>query len=168
MRIPPYYKRPGWQRFFAGIIIGMLIGWGFFVYHFGTIHDRLIIKLKTQEITIQNLNEDLEELRSTEKRLNEENQKKLTIQEIEVDFTNDKDLRLNELTIYELKSSVINELKGLKGKDIASVAETNDLMLKTIENKTFEIGETKYRLKREQVYLFTTLTLYLKIEIVTG
>lgn len=85
---------------------------------------------------------------------------------MKVSFINDRKLKLNELTIYELKQQAQNELSFLEGKDIATVAETRDLMIKTIENKVFSIGETNYRLKTEQIYLFTTIELVMKIEIV--
>ncbi|MDV2888249.1 sporulation protein, partial [Alkalihalophilus pseudofirmus] len=35
MRIPPYYRRPSWQRFFAGMAIGGAISWCIFLYIFG-------------------------------------------------------------------------------------------------------------------------------------
>ncbi|MFV8827557.1 sporulation membrane protein YtrI [Alkalihalobacterium sp. APHAB7] len=164
MRVPPYYKRPGWQRFFAGVVIGMIIGWAFFVYEFGTINETLVSEIKKQQITIENLNKDLETLRSVEKKLNEENEKRLTIQELEMYFTNEKQVKLSELTLYELKQKGLNELRFLKGKDIATVASTNELMIKTIENTEFQIGDGRYKLKVEQVYLYTTLKLYMKIE----
>lgn len=166
MRIPSHYKRPGWQRFFAGVFVGILIGWSFFIYHFGKIHDDLLIELKKQEMMIESQKKRIQTLISDQEKLNEENQKKLTIQEIVIHFTNEQKLKLNELTIYELRQQALNELRYLEGKDIATVAATRELMLKTLENKIFTIGDTKYRLITEQVYLFTTLELYMKIEII--
>ncbi|WP_216828920.1 sporulation membrane protein YtrI [Alkalihalobacterium elongatum] len=164
MRVPPYYKRPGWQRFFAGVMIGIIIGWVFFVYEFGTINETLVSEIKKQQITIDSLKKDIETLRSVEKKLNEENEKRLTIQELEMYFTNEKQVKLSELTLYELKQKGLNELRFLKGKDIATVASTNELMIRTIENTEFQIGDSRYKLKVEQVYLYTTLKLYMKIQ----
>ncbi|WP_209122084.1 sporulation membrane protein YtrI [Alkalihalobacillus sp. BA299] len=165
MRVPPYYKRPGWQRFFAGIMMGIIIGWVFFVYEFGTINERLVSEIKKQQITINSLKDNLETLRSDQKKMNEENEKKLTIQDIEMYFTNERKLKLNELTLYELKQTALKELNDLKGKDIATIAATKHLMIKTIENKVFQIGETRYKLNTKQIYLYTTLELYMEIEI---
>ncbi len=39
MYIPNYKKHRGWLRFFAGILIGALIGWGFFLAEYGQKHD---------------------------------------------------------------------------------------------------------------------------------
>lgn len=166
MRIPPHYKRPGWQRFFAGVFIGMLIGWTFFIHQFGHIHDDLIIKLRKQELTIQDQEDRIETLLSDQKKLNEENQKNLTIQEIDISFTNARKLKLNELTVYELRQHALNELKFLEGKNISTVAATRELMLKAVENKVFKVGDTRYRLKAEQIILYTTIEIQMKIEIV--
>ncbi|WP_096202700.1 sporulation membrane protein YtrI [Bacillus sp. FJAT-45350] len=166
MRIPEYYKRPGWQRFFAGVIIGMLIGWGFFIYNFGTIHERLVIEIKKQQLTIDDQKKTIKILRSDQEKLNEENQKKLTIQDIEIQFTNEEKLKLNELTLYELKQNALSELEFLKGKDIETVSRTKDLMIRTIENKMFTIGESRFQLKTVYVSLYTTIELHMKIEFV--
>ncbi|MBU8905167.1 sporulation membrane protein YtrI [Desertibacillus haloalkaliphilus] len=166
MRIPPYYQHPGWQRFLAGVVIGMLIGWLFFLYHFGHVHEKLVIEIRKQQMTIENQKKDIETLRSDQRRLNEENQKKLTIQDIEIEFTNERKLRLNELTLYELRQKAIDELNFLKNKDIETVAETKDLMIRTIENKVFEIEDSRYQLNVEELYLFTTLEMHMKIELV--
>ncbi|HAQ08205.1 MAG TPA: sporulation protein, partial [Bacillus bacterium] len=31
MRIPPYYRRPEWQRFFSGMAVGALLSWVLFL-----------------------------------------------------------------------------------------------------------------------------------------
>ncbi|WP_100405100.1 sporulation membrane protein YtrI [Bacillus solitudinis] len=163
MRVPPYYKRPSWQRFFAGIILGIIIGWFFFLFHYGQIYGNLVIKMSEQEDTIKKQNVRIEELLSEQDLQNEENKKKLTIQSIEIHFMNDRKLRLNKLTIYELKQQALNELTFLERMDIESVSKTKDLMIRTLENKVFVIGESRYQLDIREVYLFTTLQLHVKI-----
>ena len=32
MRIPPYYRKPAWQRFFSGMAVGAFISWFLFLY----------------------------------------------------------------------------------------------------------------------------------------
>ncbi len=49
MRVPRFEQRPGWLRFFAGVIIGVLIGWGFFLHQNGQAYESLILKLTKQE-----------------------------------------------------------------------------------------------------------------------
>ncbi|MDA3129815.1 sporulation membrane protein YtrI [Aliibacillus thermotolerans] len=163
MRVPPYYKRPGWQRFFAGLFIGAIGGWCFFLFQFGSIHERLVIDLNKQKLQIEQQKEEIELLRSAEKERNEENERKLTIQNIYIAFTNEKEARLNELTLYELRQQVEDEIKFLKNKNIESVVEGKELIKKTIENKTYEIGDHHGYLQIEEMHIYSTLELHVKI-----
>lgn len=165
MRIPPYYRRPGWQRFFAGIMMGALGGWAFFLFQFGAVHEELVIEINKQRIQIEDQKEQIDILRSEEKKRNEENEKKLTIQETKINFTNEKKLRLNELALYELKQQVDDEVKFLKNKNIESVVEGKELIKKAIENKTYKIGDNEYRLHIEEMYIYTSLELHIKINL---
>lgn len=57
MRIPPYYRRPSWQRFFAGMAIGGAISWCIFIYIFGVWqekHTALIDKQSEKIIDLEN------------------------------------------------------------------------------------------------------------------
>ncbi len=165
MRIPPYYRRPGWQRFFAGMVIGMLIGWFFFIYQFGIVQEKLVNEIKKQEVTIKDQKDTIDILRSDQDELNKENQKKLTIQEVKIYFKNDKDLKLSELSIHELRSAVENELKAVKNKNIETVANTKELLFQTLENTTYEINDKRYQVTVKELYLFTTLEVFVEIRL---
>lgn len=165
MRVPPHYKQAGWQRFFAGIIIGMLIGWFFFIYEFGNVQEKLVTEIKKQESTIKEQKESIEILRSDQDALNKENLKKLTIQEVKVYFKNDKDLKLSELSTHELRSAIENELKAVKNKNIETVANAKELLFQTIENTIFIVNEKKYQVTIKELYLFTKLELFVEIKI---
>ncbi len=165
MRIPPYYQKAGWQRFLAGLIIGMIIGWFFFIYEFGTIQEKLVTQIKIQEATIKDQQENIEILRSDKDELNKQNQKKLTIEEIKVHFNNAKSLKLSELSTYELRSAIEKELTPIINKNIETVANTKELLFHTIENKIFMINEKKYRVIVKELYLFTSLELVVEIQL---
>ncbi|RSL32955.1 hypothetical protein D7Z54_13100 [Salibacterium salarium] len=163
MRIPPYYRRPGWQRFFAGIIIGVLGGWAFFLFQFGAVHEELVVELNKQRLQIKDQEEQIEVLRSEERERNEENEEKLTIQDIIIDFTNQEKARLNELTLYELKQQAEGEVKFLKNKNIESVVEGKELIKNAVENKVYRIGEREYKLQIEEMHIYSSLELHIKI-----
>ncbi|WP_240374620.1 sporulation membrane protein YtrI [Bacillus piscicola] len=163
MRIPPYYRRPGWQRFFAGLVIGSLIGWAFFLFQFGAVHEELVVQINKQRLQIEHQKEQIEVLRSEEKKRNEENEKKLTIQEVKISFTNEKKSRLNELALYELKQQAEEEVQFLKNKNIESVVEGKELIKKAIENKAYKINDNNWKLKIEEMYIYTNLELHIKI-----
>ncbi|MCM3759659.1 hypothetical protein M3212_02530 [Alkalihalobacillus oceani] len=163
MRVPPFIERPSWQRFFAGVIIGILIGWAFFIYQYGQVYEGLMLRISKQEALIHKQEERIEGLVSEQTKLNEENQKKLTIQQIEIVYVNDRRLRLNQLTLFELREQALNELQFIERKDIETVATMKDSIIKTLENKVFHVGEGRYQLDVKEVYLFTTLRLYVEI-----
>ncbi|MEI2400973.1 sporulation protein, partial [Paenibacillus phytohabitans] len=60
MRVPPYYQKPGWQRFFAGVVIGALISWIVFLFQFGVLQDNQIKKITQQEDEIKDLQKSKE------------------------------------------------------------------------------------------------------------
>lgn len=143
MRVPPLFERRTVQRFFAGIILGILLGWFFFIYQYGQVYEGLIFRLSEQEATIESLEKNIEILVSEQKKLNEENQKDLTVQDIQIHFLNDRRLRLNQLTLLDLKQQALNELQDVKRKDIETVHNMRQLMKSTLENKVFPVGEKK-------------------------
>lgn len=163
MRIPPYYKQAGWQRFFAGVILGMLIGWLFFLYQFGAVHEKLVVEIKKQQSVIKKHETNIEILQSDQKERNEENKKKLTVQDVKVYFKNEQAVKLNELTLHELRSAIENEIKSIKNTNIENVANSKDLLIQTIENKLFIINDKKLQVTVKELYLFTTLELYVEI-----
>lgn len=165
MRIPPHYMRSRWQRFFAGMIIGMIFGWGFFLYEFGTVQEKLVTQIKKHESTIKDQKQSIEILRSDQDEMNKDNLKKLTVQEVKVYFKNDKDLKLSELSIHELRSAIENELKSVKSKNIETIANSKDLLFQTLENKTFVINDKRYQVSVKELYLFTTLEIFFVIRL---
>lgn len=165
VRIPPYYQKPGWQRFFAGVIIGSIIGWFFFIYEFGEVQEKLVTKIKMQEATIDEQKRAIEILRSDKDELNKENQKKLTVQEVKVYFKNDKALKLSELSIYELRSAIEKELTPIINKNIETVANTKDLLYQSVENKVFEVNDKRYRVIVKETIIFTKLELFVEIRL---
>ncbi|WKB36765.1 hypothetical protein QS257_07435 [Terrilactibacillus sp. S3-3] len=73
MRIPPYYRMPDWQRFLAGIVIGILIGFSFFMFLFGMAQERQMNTIREQASQIKTLEEHKKAL------LEDEEQKKMPI-----------------------------------------------------------------------------------------
>jgi hypothetical protein len=163
MRVPPYYNRPTVKRFFAGVIVGVLIGWSFFIYQYGQVYEGLVFRIYEQEAIIDDLKGDIEVLVSEQDKLNEENQKKLTVQQIDIQFTNARKLKLNQLTLLDLKQQALNELQDIKRKELETVHNMRELMISTLENKVFLVGDKRYQLDVEESHLYTTLHIYVKV-----
>ncbi|MBB5172732.1 sporulation membrane protein YtrI [Texcoconibacillus texcoconensis] len=164
MRIPPFYNDSTWQRFFAGIVVGMIIGWLFFLYNFGNVHEKLVLEINKQKSTIENQEETIDILQRDQEEINEEAKKNLTVQDIKITVVNEEDIKLSELTLHELKANVEHELEIVRNKNIETVANTKELLLKAVENKTFVVNENRYKLNIEQLFLFTTLEIFVRIE----
>ncbi len=166
MRIPPYYKKPGWQRFFAGVFMGALISWFVFLYMYGVLQEKQIQLLEEQIATIDDLKDQKKLLLEDYEKLNEQNKNKLKIQEIEIEFLDTRKIELAGLTIHQLKSAVKKDLNHLIAKDIETVSRNKELLRQTIENKAYEIDDKNYRLQVYTIYFDTTMEILLKIDLI--
>lgn len=166
MRVPPYHQRPGWQRFFAGVIIGALISWFVFLFQFGVLQEDQIRKITQQKSEISDLKKSKDILIEDAKKLNEENKNKLKIQDFEIVIANRKKVDLSSLDLHQIKTAVMEDLNILIGKDIQSLSKNKELLFSTIENRQFELDDKTYKLKIHTVFVDTTLEISLNIELV--
>jgi len=165
MRIPPYYQLRSWQRFLAGFFVGTIAGWLIFLFMFGHVQDKQVNLILEQQVRIRDLENQKEIWQKDYEKLNEENKKKLIIEEINIYFTNEKKLMLNEFTKYHLQEAIKEDINTLIKKDIETVAGNTQLIINTIENKIITLEGQKYQMKVHQIHLFTRLDLYLKVEL---
>ncbi|WNB93158.1 sporulation membrane protein YtrI [Bacillus sp. NEB1478] len=154
MRIPPLYLRKGYQRFFAGIAIGCIIGWAFFLLQFGLAHERLINIIKNQKIIIEDYKKKNEILTSDDKRANEELAKKFKLHEINVQFS-DPSQKLSSLIKVQLVKLIEDDLEHLIGEDTEIIARSHALLVQAIESKDYTLDEQKYTVKIDHLYLYT-------------
>lgn len=164
MRIPPLHNDKSWQRFFAGFILGMIFGWLFFLYHFGTVHEKLVMEINKQKTTIVSQENTIENLRKDQDEKNEQIQKSLTVQDITINFVNEKDIKLSELMLHEIRSNITAELEDLRNKNIETVRNSKELLIKAVENKGFLVNSKRFRLKIEQLIIDTSLEINVRIE----
>lgn len=165
MRIPPYYQFRSWQRFLAGIFIGTIVGWLVFLFIYGHMQDEQINLILKQQGIIRDLENAKEIWQKDYEKWNEENKKKLIIEEINIYFTNEKKLMLNEFTKFHLQEAIKADINSLLKQDIETAAKNNQIIINTIENKVITLEGQKYQMKVEQLHLFTRLELYLKVEL---
>ncbi|KIY22133.1 MULTISPECIES: sporulation membrane protein YtrI [Mesobacillus] len=164
MRIPPYYRRPEWQRFFSGAAIGALVSWILFLYLNGEwmeIHAKTIEKQKKE---IADLKSDIEIWMEDYEELNKKNQEKLTVQEIKVKIVNAKKYKqLDTLSIYEMEEEMQGQLNMLLAKDLDSVFQSRELITRVIENKSIGIGDKHYKLKIKSMVIYTSVSILVEI-----
>ncbi len=156
MRIPPLYEKGSWQRFFAGAVCGGLISWILFVYMFGIFQDIQIKHISKQSLEIKDLKEDIAIFQEDYKRLNEENKKGLTLQEINVKLVNAEAYKFDKFREYQLEAEAREEISHLIAKEIKGIYESHELLVSAIENKVFTIDEKDYHLEVKGIFLIYT------------
>lgn len=165
MRIPPFYRRSSWQRFFSGMAIGGVVSWCLFLYIFGEWQNEYSKKIDEQTKEIEDLNKDKKIWQQEFQKLNKENQEKLTIQKIKVHITNSEKYRLNTFSEFEIEEGVKEDIYMLLAKDIETAFNSRDLITKVIENKHFKIHGKRYRVEVREIVFYTTLSINLHIHL---
>ncbi|GIN22079.1 MAG TPA: sporulation protein [Bacillus bacterium] len=166
MRIPPLYRHPVWQRFFAGAAVGGCISWLVFLFMFGTIQQKNSTIIERQAIRIKELNGYIQILEEDYQKLNQKNEDMLTIQEIEVKIQNFERYGIKDrLGIYKAEESVKEDLRSLIAKDLTTVYKNKEVIKKTVENKTLNINGKQYRLIVKELYFYTTISLVLEMKL---
>ncbi|MFC7373390.1 sporulation membrane protein YtrI [Fictibacillus iocasae] len=163
MRIPPYFHRKGYQRFFAGLVIGTILGWVFFLVQFGLSQEKYIEIILSQKEIIRNLKNSQKLIIADNEKNNEEVAKKLKVQEVKVQVSNADKLKAPQLDQLMVKQRVTEEMHHLIGQDIETVAKSERLLRKAIENKTFVIDDHSYQVRIVNLFLYTKLELHIHI-----
>ncbi|KAA0563544.1 sporulation membrane protein YtrI [Rossellomorea aquimaris] len=166
MRIPPFYRLPSWQRFFAGMVVGGIISWMIFIFMFGSMHEKQTQLIEEQKNDISKLKNTLSYLQEEYKQLNTENEDELTIQEVKVKIINNTKTKVELLSIHETEDQLSEDLRSLLTKDLETVYGNKELIKKIIENKTVKLNDKSFNLKVREMYFYTTtqITLELKYE----
>ncbi|GAB2569809.1 sporulation membrane protein YtrI [Gracilibacillus alcaliphilus] len=165
MHIPPYYKRPGWQRFLAGIACGTIIGYFIFLYMFGSFQERWIEENLTLRTRYQELNQNYKTLLENHRALDQQTKEGVGIKEIKIDFLNLEQLRMenDRLMIHQLEEAITLEAGQAIGKKVQDMDESIDFLIATIENKTFRIDDFQFQAEISRIIISETL--YLSIEL---
>jgi hypothetical protein len=164
VRIPPYYRRPSWQRFFAGMVIGGAISWCIFIYIFGVWQEKHTALIDKQSEEIIDLKEEKKIWQEEYKEINKRTIEQLTIQKINIKITNWEKYKLDLLSVSEIEDSVKDDISMMIAKDIDTVYKSKELIKKIIQNKPVKINDKRYKLKVKEMVIFTTLSIQLEIE----
>jgi hypothetical protein len=164
MRIPPFYRRPSWQRFFAGMAVGGAVSWCIFLYIFGDLQEKHSALIQTQKQEIVDLKAEKQIWQEEYKEMNKRNIEQLTIQKINVKITNWEKFHLDTLSVLETEDSVRDDISMMIAKDTDTVFKSRELLKKIIQNKTVKINDKRYKLDVKEMYFFTTLTIHLEID----
>ncbi|MGN1385476.1 MAG: sporulation membrane protein YtrI [Bacillus sp. (in: firmicutes)] len=157
-------KDKGWQRFFAGVVIGAIIGWVVFFYMYGKMQENLTQEIIEQKQEISNLNDKIAIWEKESESLNEETEKKLTIQDIQITIENYRQYDLDLLSVLQAQEAIRKDLSSLISKDLETVYKGKLLIKKTIENKIIEMNEKKYTFEVTELMFYTTVFIEVKVK----
>ena len=164
MRIPPLYRRPAWQRFFAGMAIGGAISWCIFLYIYGVWQERNTKLIRKQQEAIVDLNNEKKIWQEEYKEMNKRNIEQLTVQKINIKITNSEKYKLDSLSVLETENAVKDDLSKMLAKDLETVYQSRELLKKIIENKPIKIHEKRYKLKIKEMIIYTTVSIELELQ----
>ncbi|MEA3320885.1 MAG: hypothetical protein U9Q88_12830 [Bacillota bacterium] len=162
MRVPPYNRDPGWQRFFSGVVLGAIIGWLIFMLMYGV----------TLEKNIGDLIKYKEEVRSYKNRihiLTEDNDKlkeekdQLKIEDFKISIINHEKYMLNSFSRSSIIARITEDLNDQVSRDVASIKDNRQLLIKVIENKSYTLDDKQYYFEVDFLYIDTTIEMDLLI-----
>ncbi|RYM06927.1 hypothetical protein EWH99_01655 [Sporolactobacillus sp. THM7-7] len=160
MRIPPYYRMPDWQRFLAGCVIGLFVGFSVFLFLYGTAQEKQINRIRELKAEIETLRAQREALIESEERKNRALERQLTVQQIDIIIS---DSRMDKATKAEVEHAVAEELHPLVNHSIASVADNSELVKNSIEGKPFVVSDITYQFRIKSMTIYSTVSLHLEV-----
>jgi hypothetical protein len=163
MRIPPYYKKPSWEIFFAGMVCGAIVTWFFFLFTYGTFQQKQVTLIKEQKEHITDLNDQIKIFQDDLHKLNEDNKRKLMIQSVEVNLINGEQYRLSQPDRLAIEEEIKDQISEVITKDIESVYKTKEILKRSIENKRFKANGHDYQAKVEELIIYTRLSVEIRI-----
>src|SRR5690625_1401761 len=167
MHIPPYYKKKSWQRFLVGAFIGAVIAYFITIFMYGSMYERLVERNLDLQSQITELEKQNEVLLQDKKDLNEKSKAEITVDGIEIKIKNEKQLRLDRLITHQLEEMIKQEIDHIIGQDISVVAESDQLILSTIENKAFTVDEFTYYFEVSKLTISETVKITAEAKVST-
>lgn len=165
MHIPPHYKRPSWQRFLLGVVAGAFFAYLLLIFMYGTMYEQIVHENSTLRASNKELTKYNEALIEDQEEAEERQKAPYTIERIQIDIENEKELRLDRLAIHQLEELLIEEIDIVIGKSVSSVAENNVLLIAAIENKTFKVDDFTYTFTVKKFILYATVLITLEAKI---
>ncbi|MED4401192.1 sporulation membrane protein YtrI [Metabacillus fastidiosus] len=163
MRIPSHYEKPSWQRFFAGMVIGALLSWSVFLFIYGVNQDKQSLRIKEQQNDIAELKRDKQIYQEDYKKLNKENQEKITVQSIRIKLINGKKFNLQDYMINNIERDIADDLAHILAKDLETASTSIPLMERIIEVKPFSFDDKQYKLAVTKIVI--TPNVYIEVKI---
>lgn len=164
MRIPELYKRKKLQVFISGMILGCFVGWFLFLYFYGELQDKQLLKIQELQGEVASLKKDKEVLYEDIKNANKKNIELLILQDINIELLNSEKYHLTTSGEYKLKKVIRDEISSLLTKNIDGISENMEIIIKSIENKEYYLDSHIIKVKVSRFALTTTLSIHISID----
>lgn len=165
MRIPPYYQKPTWQHFSAGVLIGAILSWFIFLYIYGEWQEEYSKEITKQQTIINKLENEKIIWQEEFKKLNKENREKLTVQTIYIKIKNKDKYHLDQLSVFQMEDHIKKDIGMMMAKDLETAYNSRELIKKIIENKVLTVNDKRYKLRIIEMTIYTTLSIELELMI---
>lgn len=139
-----------------------MVGYLFFLYIYGEHTERWIEENLTLRQELKDLEQDYELLK---KDTDDQSDQLLRIKDVEIELVNVEQLKLDRFTTLRLTALIEDEIGAVVGNQIESVGEQRDLLVRTIENKSFKVNQINYQVKVVYLTIGPTLDVALEIRI---
>jgi len=159
MHIPPLFKKRNWQILIIGICIGGITAYSIIIFMYGEMYEKLFEKnlhLQEEIIELTNRNDTL--LKDKED-FDEKQSELLMIETVVIDIRNEDEMDFDRLSLIQLKQLIKREVDHIIGKNLQTVSENDQLLISSIENKPFKLGDFFYYFRVYQL----TITNHVKI-----
>ncbi|WP_047981604.1 sporulation membrane protein YtrI [Ornithinibacillus contaminans] len=165
MHVPPYHRRPGWQRFFVGVLFGALLAYWIVIFMYGTMYERLLAENSSIQKELHDAQLKIEALEKDKEDLNEKNKQSITVEEIDLEILNADDLKIDKLLQNQLEELIKEEIKEILGSNVDTIAENDVLLLSSIENKTFRVDDFTYSFEIKRLIISKTVKIVTEAKI---
>jgi len=165
MHIPPYYKLTSWQRFIIGVVTGGLIAYTIFIFMHGKMYEKLHEENLALQLKVSELKSHNDSLLQDKKALDEKSKQQSIVERIEISITNQEELRLDRLFVYQLDHMLKQEINHIIGKEIKTISESDQLLISTIENTAFSVDDFTYYFEVKRLTISDTVKLILHAKI---
>ena len=157
MHIPPYHKKPSWQRFFAGLFFGGIISYGVFIFMYGTMYEKLLAENYILSSQVRELEEQNDALLKDKKENDERSNMPITISSIDIAIEGGEQLRMDRLIEHQLEEMIKEEVANLIGQEVEIVSQSDQLLISTIENKGYKLDDFTYHFRVLKLTIATEL-----------
>lgn len=140
----------------------------FFLFVYGKHTERWIEENMEIRTELKQVKQENDLLKQDKENLNEEHEEKLTIQSFEINLDNAEELELDRFTEYELTERIEDELNPVIGRNIASVSDQRDLLIRTIENQTYHVRDIDYSVTISHLTVAPILVITVEVQVETG